>query len=653
MQVLFFTVLNFALIFAQSPPIDIVEVAMGVVSSTTDAWDIVDDPYDPDLVNKTQTRVIEEIGKAAEKIQQLGKQVHSSVGTETISMLAQGLEQHVRLEARLNQFLELHTKIDNLYNTFHSYVRNAEEFERQTLMNFVNNVVSYGSATSVVQALDEIYSYVVPTRKGVTSNGILELLVYHLQNTQGEMFCNARQSPQQVLYSIYNSLILTELKGFIMVQFGYIMKRSANEGNFIRESNVATEGFQTRTKNIIKEVNTVMRQVPREYWKCDPRKHVAEATYDQFTQLMQGYIENEVDLNKERICAHECGRYQNTKSYGCYYGFCNSQRQCHGNITSCRNYDYKLWVCPADVHSHRRYDYITYDNGLVHGRKRECQTTKLKHWASSVVFRCSYCFCLCDEEGSFSDRYVSLRAVNADYANNRVVTGLRLVKHNRIIHLQVQEGKLLPRGKIDTSTMRWVPVDEMKIDENSIAGLDYHTLSLEKRALDLDDVVAEEDFVLTGVRFKTIGTHLNFEIQVTPFNFTTGQLIDPTTRSVYKNNPRTVESFQNKRSEIKLVTPDVPIFSPLPSVPYSGSDRYIKFVNSDIEKDAAQTTVPFLDVQPVEALQPVPLSGAGIFYKGRESYGGFITPKVITYDFSKHLEIALPEKRAIDSNKKN
>jgi hypothetical protein len=80
----------------------------------------------------------------------------------------------------------------------------------------------------------------------------------------------------------------------------------------------------------------------------------------------------------------------------------------------------------------------------------------------------------------------------------RVVTGLRLVKHNRIIHLQVQEGKLLPRGKIDTSTMRWVPVDEMKIDENSIAGLDYHTLSLEKRAIDLDDVVAEEDFVLTG-----------------------------------------------------------------------------------------------------------------------------------------------------------
>jgi hypothetical protein len=46
--------------------------------------------------------------------------------------------------------------------------------------------------------------------------------------------------------------------------------------------------------------------------------------------------------------------------------------------------------------------------------------------------------------------------------------------------------------------MRWVPVDEMKIDENSIAGLDYHTLSLEKRAIDLDDVVAEEDFVLTG-----------------------------------------------------------------------------------------------------------------------------------------------------------
>lgn len=62
-----------------------------------------------------------------------------------------------------------------------------------------------------------------------------------------------------------------------------------------------------------------------------------------------------------------------------------------------------------------------------------------------------------------------------------------------------------------------------------------------------------------------------------------------------------------------------------------------------MDRDAAQTTVPFLDSQPVESLQPVPLSGAGIFHKGQKNFGGFIAPKIITYDFSKHLQPAFPE----------
>lgn len=56
-----------------------------------------------------------------------------------------------------------------------------------------------------------------------------------------------------------------------------------------------------------------------------------------------------------------------------------------------------------------------------------------------------------------------------------------------------------------------------------------------------------------------------------------------------------------------------------------------------MDKDAAQTTVPFIDAQPVVTLVPVPLSGAGIFHKGRENFGGFIAPKIITYDYSKHM----------------
>lgn len=53
--------------------------------------------------------------------------------------------------------------------------------------------------------------------------------------------------------------------------------------------------------------------------------------------------------------------------------------------------------------------------------------------------------------------------------------------------------------------------------------------------------------------------------------------------------------------------------------------------------------MPFLDAQEVVPIEPVPLSGAGIFHKGRNNFGGFLAPKVITYDFSKHMHPAFPE----------
>lgn len=86
-----------------------------------------------------------------------------------------------------------------------------------------------------------------------------------------------------------------------------------------------------------------------------------------------------------------------------------------------------------------------------------------------------------------------------------------------------------------------------------------------------------------------------------------------------------------------LQNPDIPIRSPSPSIPDSESDMYVEFTHTDMDRDAAQTTVPFLDAQPVESLLPVPLSGAGIFHKGRRNFGGFLAPKIITYDFSQHL----------------
>ena len=79
-----------------------------------------------------------------------------------------------------------------------------------------------------------------------------------------------------------------------------------------------------------------------------------------------------------------------------------------------------------------------------------------------------------------------------------------------------------------------------------------------------------------------------------------------------------------------------------PARPDSKSNQYLNFGPTDLIKDAAQTTIPFLDIQPVVTNPPFPLSGAGIFHKGSDESGGFVALRVITYDFSNHLNIDVP-----------
>lgn len=234
------------------------------------------------------------------------------------------------------------------------------------------------------------------------------------------MLCNAHQSPQQVLFSLYNAIALTELKGYSMIQFAYMLKRLYGEGNFTMEAQIARERFQERTNKIIEAVKAAMDSSSRDLWKCDPKRHISGDTYVEVTQLLQGYIQNEVDLNSEGTCRENCAEYSYTKSHGCFQNlWCQKQRRCHGKVINCRYVDSDMWICPADNQS-RRYEYVEYENGRVLGRKQGCRkgTSKVDSWWRWLFWHCSYCFCLCDEQGINSDRYINLRPSIADVQNN-------------------------------------------------------------------------------------------------------------------------------------------------------------------------------------------------------------------------------------------
>lgn len=169
-------------------------------------------------------------------------------------------------------------------------------------------------------------------------------------------------------------------------------------------------------------------------------------------------------------------------------------------------------------------------------------------------------------------------------------------------------------------------------------------MTWDKRKLDLDNLIAPQSHVVTGVRFRVIGSHLNFEMRITEVDFVTGKLLAPLETSIWMSNDNTENSpGENKRTPVVLRNPDIPIRSRAKSDVLSSTNQYVEFTHTDFDRDVAQTTVPYLDAQDVTSSPPVALSGAGVYHKGRPLYGGFVGLKLITYDYAQHIKVPLPD----------
>ncbi|XP_015175456.1 PREDICTED: uncharacterized protein LOC107065888 isoform X1 [Polistes dominula] len=557
---------------------------------------------------------------------------------KVLEQLMINLPKKLSMENDFREFDHYVGQINDLYEVFIKYATYPEAYERFTLENFAKASVSsdLGSLSDVLKTLHRL---IVPSQSQLFNRSIIISFSNQMKESSSQ-FCSEHQSPQQLLFHLYNTIAITEIKGYTMIQFSYMLLRLyIKDSNFSEEMESLKQQYAVRTSETLRAVKTAMAFAPQDFWRCDPIRHEPGKTYIELKQLFQGYIVNEVDLNSGSTCRENCGYYGYAKVHGCYDNqFCAKQRTCSGKIINCEYIDSDMWICPSN-NSSRRYDYIEYENGKVFGQKRTClkSLTKVDSWWRWLFWHCSYCFCYCDDYSTSSERYFNLRPVIADINNNKVITGIKLAKLNKIIHIQIQEGELLPRGAINSTTISWKPVDSYTVyDHNVNSGVDFHTIVWEKRAIDLDDLKSPENHLLTGIKFRMIGTRLNLEIMVTPFNFTTGKLIQPSEKSYWISNDNT------DRRELKLKNPNIPTRSELQHISDSGEDQYLNFGPSDREKDAAQSTVPFLDAQPVEPIPPVPIAGAGIFHKGRPGSGGFLSLKLITYNFAPHLHTEFP-----------
>ncbi|KAH8358184.1 hypothetical protein KR084_007002 [Drosophila pseudotakahashii] len=627
--------------------VDIIRLIQDVTHSILKTWDLINkmpvaEVTASALIYENQRQMMNKIEEVNGNIRNLEEQQARSTAL-TFETLLREMQAQSRLLHRLNQLKDLTKFIDLRHEQLQGYEQHRESLEPSTLIDFAKWNVNAGSnSLSYLLQLHHDCLYLgdsIAPEQDYTHSLLSELTASF--DDSPEQMCLARQSAQQFAYQLFSKSVFTQLKGYSMIEFSWMVLRQSGRGNYTQELLLMRQSHQKRIEQAQQVLQGVMTHSNRLYWRCDPGKdeHVEGQTYDRVTRLLQGFVENEVNLNPDQSCTSDCPSYHDTRSSGCYQPeeeFCGQQPACKGRLYNCNFIDTDMSICLSSNSSTRRYEYITFGDNK-HSLNCDSKVQEPSSWSSWIFWRCHYCFCLCDEPGPKSDRYFNLRDSMSDFKQNKVVTGVRFVKSQRVFHLQLQQGELLPRGAINNSSLEWLPVEDYNVSDVDIRdGYDYHTLSMDSRAIDLDEIsVNSTDQVVTGVRFRIFKKHLNLEVRFSFFNFSTGRLIEPLTKSYWLGNENS--HLEGQRKKLILKESDLSTASELPSLPLSKDNQYLEFVSSSQLKDAAQSTLPFVDVQEVVPHPPVPLAGLGIYYKGRPGYGGFFAPKVLTYDLSKRL----------------
>ena len=300
--------------------------------------------------------------------------------------------------------------------------------------------------------------------------------------------------------------------------------------------------------------------------------------------------------------------------------FCKKQPRCSGRIFDCQFFHADAWVCMAENAGERRYDWVEYEDGTLLGQKGECvNKIKVDSWWRWVFFHCSYCLCKCDEISSQSDRFWSLLPAESDVSDNKIVTGVRLVKRGRVIYPQIEQAAALKEGGVEQGTRNWIEPAAINTTDTDVLlnNRTVFTMSYEQRAMDMDTLQAPPGHVLTGVKFRNLGGHLNLEIQITPVEFTTGKVLSD--KSIWIANDNTPATSSSPRSLVPIIMPDVPTKYTGHNQVDTTTDQYIQFDASSAHKDVSQTTIPFIDSQAVAPRPATWLAGAGLYHKARRS----------------------------------
>ncbi|KAK0094773.1 hypothetical protein PV326_010049 [Microctonus aethiopoides] len=417
-----------------------------------------------------------------------------------------------------------------------------------------------------------------------------------------------------------------------------INKHVTKSNDYITEIEIAEKKFTKRVTDYYNHIYKGMFSMPREIHRCEiqfPKRgeNFLELTHaHQIWLITSGHLMGDEHLYRLN-CYKRCEKIDPK-----WMGIITDLQ-----INDCETLGLAQFIksCPAGAKSSRRYMWWTYD-GKIYGHDEGCPTALQNGNGDTPYYdQCHICQCTVipqnDEAYPNSILRISITAQVSDIKNNMIVSGIKFVIYKNVLHLQIQQSKFVLKNINDNSS-EWKSLESSQSYLNN-SKIQTEMLSKFSGQIYLDDVMLPPKYAVTGVRFRSRSqSPEGFFLQVlgAPIDLETGRL-NIIKANWYSANPilSKTKSYERNRIEINVKNLDDPIRCK--GYDYDRTaNNYIKFYHSSVLKDGGQSTVPFIDAQPVETYPPFPLGGIGLFYRSKDGCGGYITPRIFTIDISSY-----------------
>ncbi|KAJ8667348.1 hypothetical protein QAD02_009010 [Eretmocerus hayati] len=307
-------------------------------------------------------------------------------------------------------------------------------------------------------------------------------------------------------------------------------------------------------------------------------------------------------------------------------GNCAVSHTCKGKM-HCSNLNRDKFVCLNKPSKSRRHiSSLTVEESSNSNKicKESYFLTKkeFSQYLGAVKTKCTPCQCTCVA----NDLYYSTDMVTTDINANKVVTGARLEIINNTLIVRIQEGKLMSTGKIDRNSVHWLPAN---ITNRKLLG----QIPQEKISLTRIQLLRQGE-ILTGLGFadrkeSSSESYIFLQAQSNKFDFWNGTV---DLGSSQKHNA----SSAGITNQLQLTDKDIPTrksndIHQNSSSTYIKRNQSVRLTVSEIN-DGEQRTIPFIDGRDVYSAPPMPISGTGLYFRGKETDGGFIGIELITHN---------------------